>query len=125
MKVLGDDYPTSDGTCIRDYIDVNDLAEAHVMALRRLESGPDSFAVNLGTGQGHSVLQVLRTVEEVTRNPVRHVIGPRRPGDPPVLVADPAHAHDLLGWRATRNLHDTIATAWNWTQRSVNAWRTG
>ncbi len=120
LKVLGDDYPTPDGTCIRDYIHVNDLAEAHVMALRRLESGSDSFAVNLGSGQGHSVLQVLRTVEEVTRNRVRYVIGPRRSGDPPVLVADPAHAYDLLGWRATRNLHDIIATAWNWAQRDIH-----
>lgn len=117
LNVMGNDYPTPDGTCIRDYIHVNDLAEAHVMALHRLEDGSDSFAINLGTGQGHSVLQVLRTVEEITHTPVRYVIGSRRPGDPPALVADPARAHELLGWRTTRNLHDIIATAWNWTQR--------
>lgn len=117
FQVLGNDYPTEDGTCIRDYIHVNDLAEAHVMALRRLEEGADSFSVNLGTGKGHSVFEVLRTIEEATHSRVRHVVAPRRSGDPPALVADPSRAHQLLGWRATRSLSDIVATAWNWSQR--------
>src|SRR5258708_26963512 len=93
LQVFGSDYPTPDGTCIRDYIHVNDLAEAHVKAIEHLKTGHDSFAVNLGTGRGHSVKEVISTVEEVTGHPVPRRVGPRRTGDPAALVADPSRAH--------------------------------
>src|SRR5712671_3718260 len=117
LQIFGSDYPTPDGTCVRDYIHVNDLAEAHVLALQYLLDGGDSFAANLGTGQGHSVNEVIATVEEVTGNPVPRRVVPRRPGDPPALVADPRRAETLLQWKAKRSLRDTISTAWNWMER--------
>jgi UDP-glucose-4-epimerase GalE len=118
LQIFGEDYPTPDGTCIRDYIHVNDLAEAHALALARLVDGSESFAVNLGTGQGCSVLEIVRAAEQITGKPVRRVMGPRRPGDPPSLVADPTHAQQLLQWKAKYSLHDIVSTAWNWAQRA-------
>jgi len=117
LKVFGDDYPTPDGTCIRDYIHVNDLAEAHALALRHLIDGGDSLTLNLGVGEGHSVKQVLATVEEVTGKSVKWILSPRRPGDPPVLVADPSRAKQILRWSAKRSLRDIVSTAWKWMQR--------
>lgn len=117
LRIFGSDYPTPDGTCVRDYIHVNDLAEAHVMALEHLSSGNESFAVNLGTGQGHSVKEVITAVRSVTGNAVPWDPAPRRPGDPPTLVADPSRAHQLLQWKSTRSLTDIVASAWNWMQR--------
>lgn len=117
LKVFGDDYPTPDGTCIRDYIHVNDLAEAHVLALQHLIDGGDSLTLNLGVGVGHSVKQVLATVEEVTGNSVKWILSPRRPGDPPALVADPSRAQQILRWSAKRSLRDIVSTAWKWMQR--------
>jgi UDP-glucose-4-epimerase GalE len=114
LQVYGSDYPTADGTCVRDYIHVRDLAEAHVRALRYLESGGDSLAINLGTGRGHSVLEVIRAAERATGRQVRLTMGPRRPGDPPILVADPGKAHRVLGWTARRDLDDMVASAWRW-----------
>ena len=124
LQIYGSDYPTPDGTCLRDYIHVNDLADAHVRALQYLERGGDekgggSLAVNLGTGRGHSVLEVIRAAEEVTGRPVRRTIGPRRPGDPPVLVADPAKAQRVLGWTAQRDLADIVSSAWTWMQKNL------
>ena len=106
--VNGTDYDTPDGTCLRDFVHVHDLARAHVAALARLESGALSFAVNLGSGTGHSVNEVITAVEKLSgrKLPVRR--GPRRPGDPPALVADPAAARSLLGWRADRSALGTI-----------------
>lgn len=121
LKIFGTDYPTADGTCIRDYVHVNDLAEAHALALRRLGEGGDSFAVNLGTGAGVSVLEIVKAAEEVTGKRVNRVPAPRRAGDPPSLVADPTRAQGLLRWKATRNLHDIVSTAWKWMQ----AYQTG
>ncbi len=121
LQICGDDYPTSDGTCIRDYIHVNDLAEAHVRALQHLEGGGGSLAVNLGTGCGHSVLEVVGAAEQVTGQTVRRTIGSRRAGDPPILVADPAKAREVLGWTARRNLADIMSSAWNWMQKSQMA----
>jgi len=118
LQVFGTDYPTADGTCIRDYIHVNDLAEAHALALDRLSNSEPSFAVNLGTGKGHSILEILKSVEEVTGRRVNRIEAPRRVGDPPALVADPARAQRLLGWRATRTLRDIVSTAWKWMQAS-------
>ena len=109
LQVFGSDYPTPDGTCVRDYIHVNDLADAHVRALQHLErsndeKGGESLAINLGTGRGHSVLEVIRAAENATGRSVRRKIVPRRLGDPPILVADPAKAQRVLGWTAQRNL---------------------
>jgi UDP-glucose-4-epimerase GalE len=118
LQVFGCDYPTPDGTCIRDYVHVNDLAEAHVKALEHLQAGMPSFAANLGTGRGHSVRQVITAVEEVVGNPVPLRRCPRRVGDPPALVADPSFAENLLQWKAKRSLRESIATAWNWMERS-------
>jgi UDP-glucose-4-epimerase GalE len=116
LQVYGTDYPTPDGTCIRDYTNVVDLAEAHVKALQHLLAGNASFTVNLGTGEGSSVKQVLSTVEEVTGKKVPHKIVPRRPGDPPALVADPRRAQELLKWKTKRSLRDSVSTAWKWMQ---------
>jgi UDP-glucose-4-epimerase GalE len=118
LKIFGNDYPTPDGTCIRDYIHVNDLAEAHALAINRIAGGAESFAVNLGTGTGCSVTEIVSAVENVTGKTVKRVMAPRRPGDPPALVADPTRAQQQLQWKATRSLWDIVATAWNWMQRS-------
>ncbi len=114
LEVFGDDYPTPDGTCIRDYIHVNDLAEAHVLALKHLEKGKNSAAMNLATGRGSSVKEVIDAAEEVTGRKVPRRLVPRRAGDPPSLVADPARAEQVLGWKAQRSLNDMVKTAWNW-----------
>jgi UDP-glucose-4-epimerase GalE len=114
LEVFGTDYPTPDGTCIRDYIHVNDLAEAHVLALKYLEKGGKSDAMNLATGRGSSVKEVIAAVEEVTGKKVPRKIVPRRSGDPPSLVAHPAKAEKLLGWKAQRSLNDMVKTAWHW-----------
>lgn len=114
LEVFGDDYPTPDGTCIRDYIHVNDLAEAHVLALKHLEKGKSSVAMNLATGRGSSVKEVINAAEEVTGRKVPRRLVPRRAGDPPSLVADPARAEQVLGWKAQRSLNDMVQTAWNW-----------
>jgi len=118
LQIYGSDYPTPDGTCLRDYIHVNDLADAHVRALQYLEKGGDSLAINLGTGRGHSVLEVIQAAESATGRPVRRAIGPRRPGDPPILVADPAKAQQVLGWTAKRNFADIVSSAWTWMQKT-------
>jgi UDP-glucose-4-epimerase GalE len=118
LRVFGTDYPTKDGTCIRDYIHVNDLADAHLLALHRLEAGEPSLALNIGTGHGHSVLEILNVVEKTTGRKVNWIPGPRRPGDPPALVADPTRAQQLLKWRAKRSLDEIVATAWKWMQHS-------
>ena len=117
LHIFGSDYSTPDGTCIRDYIHVNDLASAHVKALDHLAAGKESIAVNIGTGTGASVREVLAAVEQATGKPVPHKIVPRRPGDPPALVANPAKAQALLQWKATRGLREIVGTAWHWMQR--------
>lgn len=115
ITLFGTDYPTPDGTAIRDYIHVTDLAEAHVLALTRLLNGADSFTVNMGTGQGHSVREVIRAVEQVGDRPVPVVETARRPGDAPVLVADGSRAMDLLGWQPSfTDLTAIVETAWQW-----------
>ena len=116
LDIFGTDYPTPDGTCIRDYIHVNDLAEAHVLGVEYLERG-ESIALNLGTGKGNSVKEVLSTVERITGNKVPTKIAPRRPGDPPQLIADPSKAKELLSWTATRSLDQIVETAWKWAEK--------
>ncbi len=116
LQIFGSDYPTPDGTCVRDYIHVNDLASAHVKALEHLAGGNGSFAVNLGTGTGASVQEVISAVQRVTGNKVPHKFVPRRPGDPPALVANPSKAQSLLNWKATRGLDQIVSTAWQWAE---------
>jgi UDP-glucose-4-epimerase GalE len=115
LSVWGADYETPDGTCIRDYVHVVDLAEAHIAALEYLQRGGRTTAVNLGAGAGHSVLEIARAVEEVTGRPVRREFQPRRPGDPPWLVADARYAQELLGWCPRHSdLRRIIGHAWAW-----------
>ncbi len=123
LQVFGSDYSTPDGTCVRDYIHVNDLASAHVKALEHLAAGKPSVAVNVGTGDGYSVQQVISAVEEVTGKRVPRKVVARRPGDPPALVANPAKARELLQWKAERGLREVVETAWAFMQRQPVAAR--
>lgn len=117
VTIFGDDYDTPDGTCIRDYVHVSDLAVAHVLAVERLLEGGGSDAFNVGTGQGHSVWEVVRAVEKVTGQKVPCVVGPRRPGDAPVLVASPAKITRTLGWEPQyTSLEEIVRTAWEFEQ---------
>jgi UDP-glucose 4-epimerase len=119
-QVYGDDYPTPDGTCLRDYIHVTDLAAAHVAALDHLLSGNTSDIFNLGTGKGFSVLQVLDQVRKCSGKEVPVEIAPRRPGDPPELVADPRKAQATLRWHARHSsLEEIVGSAWNWHRTHV------
>ena len=117
LQVFGADYPTPDGTCVRDYIHVNDLAEAHVLALHYLVSGGAPVALNLGTGQGSSIRQVMDAVHNATGSQVPWREAQRRPGDPPALVADPSSAEKTLHWKASYTLDDIVTTAWKWMQQ--------
>jgi len=119
ISVFGTDYPTSDGTAVRDYIHVCDLADAHVLALQRLLAGEQGGALNLGTGRGHSVKQVLTEIERITGARIRVSLEARRPGDPPTLIADPRRAKKQLGFSASRSdLKTIISTAWGWHQKA-------
>jgi len=119
LEIYGTDFPTPDGTCVRDYIHVNDLGEAHLKALEYLERGGSSAFLNLGTGQGHSVKEIIEMVERVTGATLRKKHASRRPGDPPVLVADPTRAQQVLKWKARRSLEEIVASAWKWMQNGT------
>ena len=120
IEVYGTDYPTSDGTAIRDYIHVQDLAEGHLRALEYLLTGGETAAVNLGTGTGHSVREVVRVAEAISGRGISCRDAPRRAGDPPVLVADPSLATELLGWRAVvSDLETIVRTALEWHARQA------
>lgn len=122
VTVFGDDYETPDGTCIRDYIHVNDLAEAHIAAVEELAAGGASDRFNVGTGRGHSVMEMIRAVEEVTGMTVPYVVGPRREGDPPALVANADRLHAALGWRPRyTEPREIVETAWNFARRRAAA----
>ena len=114
LNVYGNDYPTPDGTGVRDYIHVQDLAAGHVAALRTLLAQEKSFTVNLGTGRGNSVLELVRAFEHASGRPVPYRIAPRRAGDVAQCYADPALAQRLLGWRAQHTLADMCTDAWRW-----------
>lgn len=118
MAIYGSDYGTRDGTCVRDYVHVCDIADAHVRALDYLSAGNSSTTLNLGSGKGHTVKEVIAAVEAVTGRALKKVYYPRRPGDVAELVADPTHARALLGWKPSRSLQQIVATAWNWLQSS-------
>ncbi|MGE3934560.1 MAG: NAD-dependent epimerase/dehydratase family protein, partial [Rhodospirillaceae bacterium] len=118
FQVFGTDYPTPDGTCIRDYIHVSDLADAHVAALRYLADGGDSLPISLGVGRGFSVREILDSVERVTGRKVPATYGPRRPGDPAMLIADPSRARTLLDFRPRfTEIDQIVETAWAWHSR--------
>lgn len=112
LCVFGDDYPTDDGTCVRDYIHVTDLADAHVLALRDLENGGASDAYNLGSGNGFSVLKIIRAAENAADRKIGFEIVPRRPGDPAVLVASSEKIRRALGWGPKRGIDDILTDAW-------------
>ena len=123
LNVYGSDYPTPDGTGVRDYIHVQDLAEGHVAALQALLEKKESFTVNLGTGRGHSVLEVVQAFEQASGREVKRQIAPRRPGDVAQCYADPALAQRLLGWRASRSLADMCLDAWRWQNGNLDGYR--
>jgi UDP-glucose-4-epimerase GalE len=120
IDIFGTDYPTPDGSAIRDYIHVQDLAEAHVAAISYLTAGGESVALNLGTGSGHSVREVIDAAERITGRHIPRRETGRRPGDPAALVADPGKARQAIGWTAkVSDLDNIIRTAWRWHQRAM------
>lgn len=115
LRVFGDDYPTPDGSCVRDYIHIGDLCDAHLLALEQIMQAPAALRYNLGNGDGYSVKQVLRAAESVVGHAIPHRVEARRPGDPPQLVADASRARVELGWRPHYpELESIIETAWRW-----------
>jgi UDP-glucose 4-epimerase len=114
LTVYGSDWPTADGTCVRDYIHVQDLAEGHVAALRHLSSHAGATTLNLGMGRGHSVLEVVAAFETACGRRIARSMGPRRPGDVAAYYANPARAQDVLGWKPQRDLAAMCADAWRW-----------
>ncbi len=117
LEIFGDDYPTPDGSCVRDYVHVSDLADAHVKALDYLATGGKSLICNVGTGQGTSVKQLVAMTESVTNRSLPHRISARRAGDPASVFADPTLIRAVLGWRATRDLREIITSAHRWHER--------
>ena len=121
--IYGDDYPTKDGTCIRDYIHVSDLASAHLLALNKLMNGGESRSFNLGNGTGFSVKEVIDISRKVTGHEIPAEIAPRRSGDPAILIASSKNAIDELGWEPKyNNLETIISTAWQWHQSHPNGY---
>jgi UDP-glucose 4-epimerase len=118
LTVTGNDYPTPDGTGVRDYIHVVDLAQGHVRALDRLKDNPGVVAYNLGTGRGYSVLEVMHAFEKASGKKVAHKFGPRRPGDQPSSYADPAKAEAELRWKATRGIDEMCEDTWRWQSQN-------
>ena len=114
VEVFGTDYPTPDGTCIRDYVHVDDLADAHIRSIDYLRDGGATTTLDIGTGTGSSVFDIIHATERVSGRKVPHVVSSRRAGDPVASYADPAKAATTLGWKATRTLDDIVETAWRW-----------
>ena len=118
LEIFGTDYDTPDGTCIRDYIHVSDLADAHLLALEYLRGGGESDAFNLGNGNGFSVRQVIDSAAKVTGCDIPYLDSDRRPGDPPVLIGDSEKIRQVLGWNPVQNQLETIIeTAWQWQKK--------
>ena len=123
ITIYGDDYPTQDGTCIRDYIHVEDLARAHLLALEYLRNGGNSGIFNLGSGDGYSVMEMINAARKVTGHPIPAQLGERRPGDPAKLVADSSKAQRVLNWKPEIvRMEDIIATAWKWHSSHPNGY---
>jgi UDP-glucose 4-epimerase len=118
LEVFGDDYDTPDGTCVRDYVHVEDIVRAHLLALRYLMKEKGCEAFNLGSQKGYSVMEIIRAVEEVAGKKLKPVISPRRPGDPPRLIANSSKIRKLLGWSAEIGLSEIIRSAWEWERSS-------
>jgi len=114
VKIYGDDYPTKDGTCIRDYIHVNDLAEAHILGLNFLLDENRSEKFNLGSGEGYSVKEIINSVKDITNRDFKVVVTERRSGDAPILIANSQKAKEVLGWERKFTLKEIIETAWRW-----------
>ena len=124
ILIFGDDYPTKDGTCVRDYVHVSDLAQAHILALDSLLAGGESDVFNLGNGVGFTVREVIEAARQVTGHPIPAQVAPRRPGDPAQLIASSQKAMDKLGWRPRYNrLEDILATAWAWHSAHPEGYR--
>jgi UDP-glucose 4-epimerase len=123
LTVHGDDYPTPDGTAVRDYLHVVDLAEGHVAALEHIERIEGAVAINLGTGVGSSVLDVVHAASDAIGRELPYVVGPRRPGDAVAVWADPGLAASMLGWRATRTLTEMCADHWRWQSTNPDGYR--
>ncbi|MFL2081594.1 UDP-glucose 4-epimerase GalE [Latilactobacillus sakei] len=124
FHMYGDDYQTPDGTNVRDYVHILDLAEAHILALDYMKAGNPSTAFNLGSNHGYSVKEILAATRAVTKMSIPTVIAPRRPGDPDVLVADSTKAREILGWQPQyENINDIIQTAWQWHQNKPNGYQ--
>ncbi|MEO1732374.1 MAG: UDP-glucose 4-epimerase GalE [Pseudomonadota bacterium] len=122
IMVFGDDYPTPDGTCIRDYVHTRDLASAHLLAIEATQEGTDEV-FNIGTGNGQSVMEIIKACERVTGQPIARDMTNRRPGDPPRLVAEPTKLKTQLGWEPTyTDIEKTIATAWEWHRTHPNGY---
>ena len=122
--VFGDDHPTRDGTCVRDYVHVSDLARAHILALDYLFRGGESQVFNLGSGQGYTVREVIEAAGRVTGRPIPIEIAPKREGDPPRLVASTEKARQVLGWKPDYDtIEEMISTAWSWHRRHPNGYR--
>ena len=122
IGIFGEDYPTPDGTCVRDYIHVKDLAEAHLLALEYLERGGGSDVFNLGNGTGYSVREIIDTARRVTAKEIKAVAEPRRGGDPSVLIASNKKAAEVLGWKPNRSLEQIVADAWAWHSGHPNGY---
>ncbi|TNH45188.1 UDP-glucose 4-epimerase GalE [Photorhabdus luminescens] len=125
LSVYGNDYPTKDGTGVRDYIHVMDLAEGHIAAIDYLDKQPSYEVFNLGTGAGYSVLELLHAFEKASGKDIPYKITDRRPGDIAECWSDPSRAHNILGWQATRNIDDMMRDSWNWQKNNPHGFRSG
>jgi UDP-glucose 4-epimerase len=120
LKVFGQDYPTPDGTCVRDYIHINDLCQAHLLALGYMDNRAGAFGFNLGNGQGFSIMEIIQAAEQVTGQKIPYESCDRRPGDPPILVANATRAKKELGWQPQYvNITAILKTAWDWHRKSL------
>jgi UDP-glucose 4-epimerase len=123
LTINGNDYPTPDGTCIRDYIHVVDLALGHLAAINKLAQDPSLVTYNLGSGKGYSVLEIVEAFEKANDITIPHKMGPRRSGDIPTSYTDPSRAEQELDWRATRSIEDICRDAWRWQQKNPSGYK--
>ena len=120
IKIFGNDYPTPDGTCLRDYIHVLDLAKAHLLALKHLEDKNESLKLNVGTGKGISVKDIIEKCRKITGHPIPAIESPRREGDPATLIASPEKIKQIFNWEAKEDLNSIIQSAWEWHKKIIS-----